>query len=153
MSYRCLVGSLVYLTITYVVNLVSQFMTQSRHFHLVVVRRIIRYILGTPARGLFFLGGNSTSFTSYSDVDWAGCPNTRCSTTRWCMYLVDSLISWKCKKYDKVSKSSLEAEYCAMPVASSEIVWLRGLLSESGFPQSNPMPLYAHNTSAIQIYY
>lgn len=69
MSYRRLVGSLAYLTITYVVNLVSQFMTQSRRLHLIVVRRIIRYILGTPARGLFFLCGNSTSFTSYSDVD------------------------------------------------------------------------------------
>lgn len=38
-----------------------------------------------------------------------------------------------------------------MSAASSEIVWLRSLLSELGFPQSNPTPLYADNTSAIQI--
>ena len=38
-----------------------------------------------------------------------------------------------------------------MSAATSEIVWLRGLLSKLGFPQSGPTPLYADNTSAIRI--
>ena len=46
----------------------------------------------------------------------------------------DALISWRCKKQDHVSKSSTEAEYRAMSTACSEIVWLRGLLEELGFP-------------------
>ena len=50
-TYRRLVGSLVYLTITrpdisYAVNLVSQFMTSARHLHLTTVKPIIRYLLG-----------------------------------------------------------------------------------------------------------
>ena len=44
--------------------------------------------------------------------------------------LGDALISWRCKKQDRVSKSSTEAEYHAMSTACSEIVWLRGLLEE-----------------------
>ncbi|KAF2297234.1 hypothetical protein GH714_019739 [Hevea brasiliensis] len=52
---------------------------------------------------------------------------------------------------DRVSKSSTESEYQAMSAACSEIVWLRGLLAEIGFPQSTPTPLYADNTSGIQI--
>ena len=49
--YSKLVGSLVYLTVTrpdisYVVHQVSQFMCTTRHLHLVVVRRIIRYFAG-----------------------------------------------------------------------------------------------------------
>jgi hypothetical protein len=38
-----------------------------------------------------------------------------------------------------------------MSAACSEIVLLRGLLAELGFSQSNPTPLHADNTSAIQI--
>ena len=57
--YRQLVGSLNYLTITrpdisFVVQQVSQFMKAPTHLHLVVVRRIVRYLHGTSARGLFF---------------------------------------------------------------------------------------------------
>jgi len=154
--YRQLVGSLNYLTITrpdisFAVQQVSQFMQAPRHLHLVAVRRIIRYLLGTSTRGLFFPSGSEIQLNAFSDSDWAGCPDTRRSVTGWCMFLGDSLISWKSKKQDRVSKSSTESEYRAMSTACSEIVWLRGLLTEIGFPQSNPTPLHADNTSAIQI--
>ena len=67
------------------------------------------------------------------------------------MFLGDSLISWRCKKQDRVSKSSTEVEYGAMSTACSKIIWLRGLLKELGFPQTTSTPLHADNTSAIQI--
>ena len=38
-----------------------------------------------------------------------------------------------------------------MSIACFEIVWLRGILSELGFSQPDPTPLYADNTSTIQI--
>jgi hypothetical protein len=66
------------------------------------------------------------------------------------MFLGDALISWKCKKQDHVFKSSIEAKYHDMS-ACSEIVWLRGLLEELGFPQITSTPLHVDNTSAIQI--
>lgn len=89
-------------------------MPAPRHLHFSAVRRIIRYILGTSSRGLFFPAGSSTQLQAYSDSDWAGCPDTRKSTMGWCMFLGDALISWKCKKQESVSKSSTEAEYRAM---------------------------------------
>ncbi|XP_031265831.1 uncharacterized protein LOC116124279 [Pistacia vera] len=154
--YRRLVGSLIYLTttrpdISYAVHQVSQFMSSPRHLHLVGVRCIIRYLRGSPTRGLFFPTGSSLQLVAYSDVDWARCPDTRRSTTGWCMFLSDILISWRCKKQDRVSKSSTEVEYHAMSTACSEIVWLRGLLEELGFPQTTSTPFHADNTSAIQI--
>jgi hypothetical protein len=154
--YRQLVGSLNYLTITrpdisFAVQQVSQFMQSPRHLHLAAVRRIIRYLLGSSNRGLFYPAGSPISLVAYSDADWAGCPDTRRSVTGWCMFLGDSLISWKSKKQDRVSKSSTESEYRAMSAACSEIVWLRGLLAEMGFHQTTPTLLHADNTSAIQI--
>lgn len=58
--YRQLVASLIYLTttkpdISYAENLMSQFITAPKHLHLATIRRIIRSLLGTPNRGLFFL--------------------------------------------------------------------------------------------------
>ena len=38
-----------------------------------------------------------------------------------------------------------------MSATCSKIVWLRGLLSELGFPPTNPTLLHGDNTSAIQI--
>ncbi|XP_027767911.1 uncharacterized protein LOC114074231 [Solanum pennellii] len=113
--FRQLVGGLNYLTITRLDKQVSQFMQEPRHLHLVAVRRIIR------------------------DSDWAGCPNTCRSVSSWCMFLGDSLISWKSKKQDRVS------------TACYEVVWLRGLLAEIGFPQYHDTPLHADNINAIQI--
>ena len=67
------------------------------------------------------------------------------------MFLGDALISWRCKKQDHVSKSSIAAKYRAMSTACFEIVWLRGLLEELWFPQTTSTPLHADNTNAIQI--
>ena len=132
--YRQLVGSLIYLTITrldisYAIHIVCKFMHSPCHLHLASVRHIIRYLIGSPTRGLLFPTKSALHLTAYSDVDWVGCPNTWKSTTGWCVFLGDALISWKCNKQDCVSKSSTEAEYRAMSAACSEIMWLRGLLS------------------------
>jgi hypothetical protein len=118
---------------------------------LVAVRRIIRYVLGSSSRGLFYPAGSSIRLVAFSDADWAGCPDTCRSVTGWYMFLGDSLISWKSKKQDCVSKSSTESEYRAMSAACSEVVWLHGLLVEIGFPQTTPTLLHADNTNAIQI--
>jgi len=61
------------------------------------------------------------------------------------------LIFWKCKKYDCVSKSFMEAEYKAMSATCSKIIWLRGLISELGFPPTDLTPFHGDNTSVIQI--
>lgn len=67
------------------------------------------------------------------------------------MFLGPALISWKSKKQDQVSKSSTESEYRAMSQACSEIFWLQGLLTELGFRQDTPSPVYGDNTSAIHL--
>ena len=94
---------------------------------------------------------NPLQLTAYVDADWAGCQDTRQSTTGWCMYLGNSFISWKYKKQEHVSRSSTEAEYRAMSSAYSKILWLRGLFSELGFAQTSPTSLHADNIGAIRI--
>jgi hypothetical protein len=57
--YRCIVGSLIYMTITrpdlsYAIGVVSQFMQTLRKPHLDVVRRILRYIKHILQCGIFY---------------------------------------------------------------------------------------------------
>ena len=63
----------------------------------------------------------------------------------------DSLIFWKSKKQSVVSKSSIEAEYRAMASTTTEIVWLRWLLTDMGVFISSPTLMFCDNKSAIQI--
>uniref|UniRef100_A0A2N9F2K6 Integrase catalytic domain-containing protein n=1 Tax=Fagus sylvatica TaxID=28930 RepID=A0A2N9F2K6_FAGSY len=84
--YRQLVGSLVYLTVTrpdisYAVHIVSQFMAAPRSLHYAAVLRILRYLKGTLFHGLHFSSQSSLTLQAYSDVDWAGDPTDRRSTT------------------------------------------------------------------------
>ncbi|XP_022860268.1 uncharacterized protein LOC111380842 [Olea europaea var. sylvestris] len=130
---------------------VCQFMQAPRHLHLATVRCIIRYLFGAPNKGLFFPINTPLDLVGYSDVDWAGCAYSRQLITRWCMFLGSALVSWLSKKQDRISKSSTESEYHAMSSACSEIVWLQSLLSELGCPWLMPTPIYADNTSVIQI--
>ena len=137
--------------ISFAVQKVIQFMQAPRHLHLAAVRRIIRYLKGTSSRGLFFTKESSLQLKRYSDTDWVGCADTRRSVTGQYMFFGNALISWKSKKQDRASKSSIESEYRAMSSVCSEITWLRGLLGELGFPQLHSTPLHVNNTSAIQI--
>ncbi|XP_026435793.1 uncharacterized protein LOC113333582 [Papaver somniferum] len=64
--------------------------------------------------------------------DWAGDVTDRRSTTGYCFFLGNSLISWRSKKRTVVSRSSDEAEYRALAHSTSEIVWMRWLLEDMG---------------------
>ena len=119
--------------------------------HLLAVDRILRYLKGTRERGFLYPSSSSLQLQAYANANWAGCPDTRRSTTRWCMLLGKTPILCKCKKQTSVSKSKAKAEYRSMSSISSEIIWLRCLLREFGVFITSPAPLYADNTSVIKI--
>lgn len=65
--------------------------------------------------------------------------------------LGSSPVSWRSKKQNTVSKSSLEAEYRAMSQAASEVIWFVRLLEELGVASMKPVTLHCNNQSAIHI--
>src|SRR4051812_8763658 len=106
------------------------------------VKWILRYIRGTMELGLSLHASTAMDIIAYSNADWAGCPNTRCSTSVYCVYLGSSLISWLSKRQPMVSRSSAEAEYRAVANAVSEVSWLRQLLGELSCPIDKATMVY-----------
>ncbi|TYK19815.1 putative mitochondrial protein [Cucumis melo var. makuwa] len=152
--YRQLVGSLIYLTVSHpdiVVHNVNQFMAAPKTIHFTIVLRILRYIKGTLGHELQFSSQSSLVLSGYFDADWAGDPTDRRSTTGYCSYLGDSLISWRSKKQSVVSCSSTKSEYRALADATTELLWLRWLLADMSVLQQGPTLLHCDNRSAIQI--
>ncbi|XP_068319739.1 uncharacterized mitochondrial protein AtMg00810-like [Pyrus communis] len=152
--YRQIVGSLQYLTLTrpdisFAVQTVAQFMGRPTTDHMDVVKRILRYLKGTLGMGITFTpSAQPFQLAAYSDADWAGCPDTRRSTTGFCVYLGNNLISWCAKKQRTVSRSSAEAEYRVLAFACADTIWILSLLHELRVPVRLPVLMHCDNLSA-----
>ncbi|KAK4359715.1 hypothetical protein RND71_021944 [Anisodus tanguticus] len=152
--YRSLAGALQYLTftrpdITYVVQQVCLFMHDPRVEHMNAIKRIIRYIQGTLDYGLHLYPSSISTLVSYIDADWGDCPDTRRSTSGYCVFLGDNLISWSAKRQAMLSRSSAEVEYRGVANVVAEICWLRNLLLELQCPLHKASIVYCDNISAI----
>ncbi|XP_026435835.1 uncharacterized protein LOC113333625 [Papaver somniferum] len=142
-SYRSLVGGIQYLNmsrpdLSFAVNYVSQFMHQPTDVHLQLAKSILRYVKGSLGSGIKFKPGDCTTISAYSDSDWAGCPDTRKSTTGYCVFMGPNLVAWSSKKQPTISRSSTEAEYKAFEVTATEVQWISYLLNELGFSVTTP---------------
>ena len=154
--YRRLVGKLNYLTITrpnisFLVSVVSQLPQSPCDSHWDAIVRIVRYIKGTPGQGVLYENKGHTQVVGYNDANWAGSPTDRCSTSGYCMFIGGNLISWNSKKQDVVARSSAEAEYRAMALATCKLIWLKHLLQELRFEKDAPMKLICDNQGALHI--
>lgn len=60
-------------------------------------------------------------------------------------------MSWSSKKQKVVSKSSTEAEYRALSLGATEVIWLKSLLSELEIELSQIRLMWCDNKSAIAL--
>jgi len=126
-------------------------METPRILHYNAILKVLRYVKGTPGQGLFFPANSQLNLTAYSDASWADCPDTRPSTTGFCVFLGNSLVSWTSKKQTTVSRSSVESEYRSTTSVVCELTWLRYLLADLHVNISGPATLYCENLAAIHI--
>ncbi|RVW99728.1 Retrovirus-related Pol polyprotein from transposon RE1 [Vitis vinifera] len=155
-KYQRLVGRLIYLShtrpdIAFAVSVVSQYMHSPKESHLEVVYKILRYLKGSPGRGLFFKKSDSKKVEIYTDADWAGSADDRKSTIGYCTYVWENLVTWRSKKQSVVARSNAEAEFRAVAQGMCEGLWLQKLLEELRITIELPIKLYCDNKAVISI--
>nr|GEZ06825.1 ribonuclease H-like domain-containing protein [Tanacetum cinerariifolium] len=154
--YRSLASSLQYLTftrpdITYAVQQVCLYMHDPREPHFSTLKRILRYVQGTLDYGLQLFSSTTDSLIAYSDADWAGCPTTRRSTSGYCVFLGNNLLSWSSKRQPTLSRSSAEAEYRGVANVVAETCWIQNLLHKLHTPLSSATIMYCDNVIAVYL--
>ncbi|KAJ9561559.1 hypothetical protein OSB04_006719 [Centaurea solstitialis] len=118
--------------------------------HLAAVKRILRYLKGTPEMGLWYPKDSSFELISFTDSDYGGCKLDRKSTSGSCQFLGDKLVSWTSKKQNCVSTSTAEAEYVAAASCCSQVLWMKTQLLDYGYKLKR-VPIYCDSESAIVI--
>nr|GEW26926.1 ribonuclease H-like domain-containing protein [Tanacetum cinerariifolium] len=151
---NCIATRTPYLTFTrpnisYAVQQICLHMHDPREPHLAALKRVLRYVRGTLDFELQLYASLTSSLVAYTNADWVGCPTTRGSTSRYCVFFGDNLFSWSTKRQHALSCSSAKAEYRGVANVVVETTWLRNLLRELHTPLFSTTLVYCDNISTI----
>ncbi|KAL7616557.1 hypothetical protein Lser_V15G03776 [Lactuca serriola] len=152
--YRSFAGALQYLTFThpdivFAVQQICLFMHDPREPHINALKHILRYVRGTLDHDLQLHVSSSSDRRVYSNADWGGCPFSRRSTSGYCVFLSDNLISWSSKRQGVISRSSVEAEYRGVANVVAKTCWVRNLLCELHSSPTKATIVYCDNISSV----
>ncbi|KAL4038586.1 hypothetical protein IC575_002208 [Cucumis melo] len=86
-----------------------------------------------------------------TDSNWAGSVVNRKSTSGYCTFVWDNLVTWRSKKRSVVAKSSAEAKYQTMILGICEEIWLQKVISDLQQECETPLKLFCDNKAAISI--
>ena len=158
--YRSMVGALMYMClytrpdITHAVNICSRFMSNPTVTHMQAIKKVFRYLAGNSEYGIRYnnnYNNNKVTITGYSDADWGGDKYDRKSTTGYCVFVNNNLITWNTKKQETVALSSAEAELMAIVEVTKEVTWMNNILEEMHYDVHKPISVMSDNQSAIKI--
>jgi histone deacetylase 1/2 len=154
-EYRRVMDALQYCTISrpdisYAVNQLCQFMHNLEDTHWMAIKRVLRYLKGTVDYGLYY-APSTLDIHVFCDSDWAGNPDDRRSTSGFIIFLEKNLISWCAMKQGVVSRSSTEAEYQSMALATAEAYWIRMLIKDFQLYLYSPPIIWRDNIGALTL--
>lgn len=102
-SYSQLIGRLLYLqisrpNISFALHKLSQFFSQPQTAHLNAAYHVLRHLKGSAGQGILFHAAKDFQLKAFVDSDWGGCLDSRRSVTGFCIFLGNTMVSWKTKK-------------------------------------------------------
>ena len=165
--------------IGYAITLLSKYGSNPSAYHYHCVKHIAKYLRSTKDWGIIFkrssprneldsvvkskIPGSPITLPKYPediaqpklicfvDAAYGNNPTKRRSTTGFALTYSGGAIVYKSKAQSITALSSTEAELIAAVTAAKTVRFIRSVLTELGFHQMEPTPIYEDNASAIEI--
>lgn len=132
--------------IAYIVSKLAQCQENPTERHLLALKHLARYVSGCLDASLSYHVKSSAILDTYSDSDFAACPDTRRYRIGVAILYAGNLLYWTSTLQKSVKLSSAEAEYYAASEAARYVSWLRQLMNEWRLPKQPSTPLGVDNT-------
>ena len=137
--------------IAYIIGMLGRYLSNPGMDHWIAAKRVMRYLQRTKDYTLTYKKSDRMEIIGYTDSDFAGCQDSRRSTSGYIFLLAGGAISWRSAKQTLVASSTMAAEYIAMYEASNQALWLKnfvtGLRIVDGIER--PLKIYCDNKSAV----
>jgi hypothetical protein len=108
-----------------VLCMIVRFQADSKESHVIVVKRIFRYMKGIIEFGIWYPKNNDFSLSAFIDVDWVGDVDDRKSTSGGTFFLGKKLISWMSKNKNAISLSIVEVKYTISANNYTQRLWMK----------------------------
>src|SRR6185437_340235 len=92
------------------------------------LRIVLRYLQGNKEYMLTYKRTENLEVVGYLDTDFAGCVDTKKSTSGYVFTLANGAISWKSSKQSLTAASTMQVEFVACYEAVGQAVWLKGFI-------------------------
>ena len=155
--YASAVGSLVYLEvctrpdIAFAVGMLGRYQSNPGIEHWTAAKKVMRYLQGTKDYMLTYRESDHLDLIGYTDADFAGCQDSRKSTSGYIFMLASGAVAWKSTKQTLTASSTMEAEFVACYEATKQALWLKNFSSGLRVMDTVPKPikLLCDNAAAV----
>ncbi|XP_050908537.1 secreted RxLR effector protein 161-like [Lathyrus oleraceus] len=133
--YAFVVGSLMYAQvctrpdIAFAVGILGRYQSNPCMDDWKAAKKVLRYLKGTKYYMLMYRQMDNLDVIGYSDSNFAGCVDSRKSTSGYMFMMADGAISWRSTKQTLVATSTMEAEFVSCFEATSHGVCLKSFIS------------------------
>jgi chaperone required for assembly of F1-ATPase len=119
--------------------------------HWRAAKKVMRYLQGTKDYMLMYRRTDNLEVIGYSDSDFAGCIDSRKSTSGYIFLMASGVVSWRSAKQTLTATSTMEAEFVSCFEATSHGVWLKSFISGLRIMDSisRPLRMYCNNSAAV----
>jgi len=111
--------------ICHAVNVCAQYQINPKTSHLTAVRRILKYVNGTPTFELYYTKDTDNRLKGYCAADWAGSVDDLRGSIGGCYFVGNNMVSWTSKTQNNLILSTAKVELSTLGSSSAQLVRLK----------------------------